>query len=331
MGKITYIHYLRGVAAFFIVAIHFNLFSSDNELIGSVFKYFLLEWTAIFIMISGFLFQHLIYKYQFKSFMFSKVKNVIIPYVIISVPAIMIYVFGFKKDHAWIDIQELLSNSLSYVILFFYATGSHLGPLWFIPVLILIFMTSKPLSIIGNNQNLLNLLAFLSLFLILFTSRPASDSNVFLAYLHFLPVYVIGMFIYSKKDFLIDEKWKFLSLSIFLAIFCLCVVFELSASVTIISKMPLFIFLCIALNDLNNKRAQIVLSVLADASFAIYFIHGYFVGFARKVFSQKINDIGNYEGMFLTLLLSSVTVLFVVALCFAMRRVTSHTRMIIGS
>ena len=331
MGKITYIHYLRGVAAFFIVAIHFNLFSTDNELIGSVFKYFLLEWTAIFIMISGFLFQHLIYKYDFKRFMFSKVKNVIIPYIIISIPAIMIYTLGLKKDHAWIDVNELLSNSISYVVLFFYATGSHLGPLWFIPVLILIFLTSKPLSVIGNNQFLLNLLAILSLFVVISTSRPANDANVFLAYLHFLPVYVIGMFIYSKKDLIIDKKWRSLSLLIFLILFSLCVVFELSASVAIISKIPLFVFLCIALNDLKNTRVQLVLSVLADASFAIYFIHGYFVGFARKFFSQKTEDFSNYEGMLLTLCLSSVTVIFVVALCFAMRKVTTHTRMIIGS
>lgn len=331
MGKISYIHYLRGIAAFFIVAIHYNLFASDNLVLGRVFKYFLLEWTAIFVMISGFLFQHLLNRYEFNKFMLSKLKNVILPYIIISIPAILIYMLGVKKDHVWLDIPELLTHSKTYIVLFFYATGAHLGPLWFIPVLILIFFSSKPLSLIGKNEKLLNLATLLSLVVIVFTARPENDANVFLSYIHFLPVYIVGMFIYSKKNFLIDQNKKYHIFLIFFSAFLICTIFELSASLTILSKIPLFLLLCIVLDRLENKKVQFAFSALADASFAIYFLHGYFVGVARKIIAKYPIQFSDVGGVILTISLALLTALVLVGVCLIMKRVTVHTRMIIGS
>lgn len=331
MGKVSYIHYLRGLAAFFIVVIHFNLFSSDTMILGRFFKYFLLEWTAVFVMISGFLFQYLLHKYQFNRFMVAKVKNVILPYLIISIPAILIYVLGFKKDHVWLDIPELLNHSVFYVVVFFYATGTHLGPLWFIPVLILIFLTSKPLSIIGKNDYLLKLFAFLSVLMILITERPQDNSNVFLAYLHFLPVYILGMFICSKRDMLINKRNKSLFLILFIASFLLCSFFELNSSLVILSKIPLFLYLCIFLSDLSNKRAQSALSILADTSFSVYFLHGYFVGAARKILVIYNHPVNNFQAIFLSVFISSMTILFLIGLYLLLKRFNMNSRAIIGS
>lgn len=108
-------------------------------MLNAFFYHFLTEWTAIFLLISGFLFQFLLPKYEFSSFMKKKITNVILPYIIVSIPAILIYLLGYKTVHNWIDISELLSNSKLYAIFYFYLTGGHLGPLWFIPVLTLIF------------------------------------------------------------------------------------------------------------------------------------------------------------------------------------------------
>ncbi|WP_410318632.1 acyltransferase family protein [Klebsiella pneumoniae] len=119
MGKISYIHYLRGIAAFFIVAIHFNLFTNTETLSGRIFYYFLSEWTAIFVLISGFLFQHLVHKYKPKKFFINKLKNVLIPYFIISFPVILIFALKLKSDHPWLDLDELYSHSALYIMLFF--------------------------------------------------------------------------------------------------------------------------------------------------------------------------------------------------------------------
>lgn len=331
MGKISYIHYLRGIAAFFIVVIHFNLFSSSDLWLGRFVKYFLLEWTAVFVMISGFLFQYLLHRYQTKKYMISKFKNVILPYLIISIPAILIYTLGIKSDHVWLDIPSLLENSMVYVVLFFYATGTHLGPLWFIPVLILIFLTSKPLSIVGRNQKVLNILSIASLFFIVFTSRPPNDSNVFLSYIHFLPVYIIGMFICSKKDVLIVDENKNIFLILSLVSFLFCAIFELKVSLSIISKIPLFLYLCIVLSNVTNRLAQLIFSTLADASFAIYFLHGYFVGAVRKITSVYHYQFSDYQAIVLSLLLSSFTIVCLLGVYFLLKKITVHTRMIIGS
>ncbi|EPG2343022.1 TPA: acyltransferase family protein, partial [Klebsiella pneumoniae] len=111
MNKLNYIHSIRGIAAFFIVLIHCNIFMSKEGMLNAFFYHFLTEWTAIFLLISGFLFQFLLPKYEFSSFMKKKITNVILPYIIVSIPAILIYLLGYKTVHNWIDVSELLSNS----------------------------------------------------------------------------------------------------------------------------------------------------------------------------------------------------------------------------
>lgn len=336
MGKISYIHYLRGIAAFFIVAIHFNLFTNTETLSGRIFYYFLSEWTAIFVLISGFLFQHLVHKYKPKKFFINKLKNVLIPYFIISFPVILIFALKLKSDHPWLDLDELYSHSALYIMLFFYATGAQMAPLWFIPVLTLIFLTSKPLSILARNQSWLGFAACISVIVIIFTSRPEHNLNPFLAYFHFLPVYIIGMFICSKKDSLIKQDYKNIFLFIYLLALTSCIVLGLNASYSVVSKIPLFLYLCIVLDrDIKNDRLAAVISVLADVSFSIYFIHGIFIGVVRRggnsIASYLHHDISNIEGIFLTLLITAVIITIITFFCVIVKRTTTYSRMLIGS
>ena len=55
--KFSYIHYIRGIATFFIVTTHCNLFTTDDSVLARLWSEVLREWTAIFLLISGFLFQ----------------------------------------------------------------------------------------------------------------------------------------------------------------------------------------------------------------------------------------------------------------------------------
>ncbi|ROR98343.1 surface polysaccharide O-acyltransferase-like enzyme [Raoultella terrigena] len=336
MGKISYIHHLRGVAAFFIVAIHFNLFTTTENLTGRLFYYFLSEWTAIFVLISGFLFQHLVNRYQPNKFFVVKFKNVILPYLIISLPAILVFALKIKSDHPWLDLKELYSHSTMYIMLFFYATGAHLAPLWFIPVLVLIFLTSLPLSILAKKQFLLNFFAIISLFLIVITSRPLHNLNPLLAYFHFLPVYVIGMFICSQKELLIRKNYKNIFLLAYVFFLIICVSLELSASFSVLSKIPLFLYLCVALDrDIKNNKISKALSILADVSFSIYFIHGAFIGIVQRAvnsiaerFQHRITDI---EGIAITLLVTALIIVVITLFCLFVKRITVHSRIIIGS
>ena len=83
---LNYINALRAVAIFFIVALHTVLaFSWDNTLKQREIVYILFgNGTAIFMFISGYLFQHLSFKFDTKRYYLSKLKYVLLPYFVIS-------------------------------------------------------------------------------------------------------------------------------------------------------------------------------------------------------------------------------------------------------
>lgn len=335
MKKITYIHDIRGIAAFFIVLIHCNIFNKNSDVIFTTWSHFLKEWTAVFVLISGFLFQLLVDKYKFIPFMKVKVKNVITPYLIISIPAILIYILGFKKDHNWVDIESLIEHTTIYVISFFYATGSHLGPLWFIPVLVLIFLTSKPLSMLHKNEMLFIFVSVLSVIAIVFTSRPSQDSNAIISYFHFLPVYIIGMVICFYRDALILPQKKYLYLILFLFFFIFEIYFELNPSFSILSKIILFLFMCSYFMHLDNKGVRFrILSFLADISFTLYFLHGYFVGAIRAVLSRKADVIlqdSSLSAVLISILATAIIILTISMVYVFLNKLKINTRVLIGS
>ena len=328
MEKLTYINALRGLAAFFIILIHCNMFTNASGILPKIWEHLLSEWTAIFVLISGFLFQYLLPKYNQIKYLKSKFKNVILPYIFISIPAILIYVMGFKTDHNWVNIPELLEHSYAYIVSFFLATGSHLGPLWFIPVLILIFLSSKPLSIIGSNKKYLIFFGILSVFAIGFTSRPPDDSNPVISYTHFLPVYILGMFLCSNRHYLIQEKNKIIFVSLFFMLFGVELYFDLDKSFSIYTKIFLFLYLCTVFMAIPEAKLR-WLNILADISFAMYFLHGYFVGFLRKII--KSNEFNFFTGFLLNVSSALFITLSVFLIYYIMKKLRINTRQIIGS
>src|SRR5688500_18071214 len=95
---LPYVHFLRGVAILYVISVHARGFASYWESSPDVY-YFLDSFsdpsegngTALFLFIGGFLFQHLTHRYfDFKKYLSSKFKNLILPYLIISIPLIWI-------------------------------------------------------------------------------------------------------------------------------------------------------------------------------------------------------------------------------------------------
>lgn len=337
MGKIKYIHFIRGVAIFFIVAIHANLFINERNIYSNIYFSFLAEWTAVFIMISGFLFQHLLPKYQAKRYYVSKFKNVILPYLIVSFPAILIYIFGLKDSHNWVDVAELREHSIPYQIAFFYLTGSHLGPLWFIPTLCLIYLTAPLLKVIGDNNTLLWVVALISLIVIGLTHRPANDSNAFVSYLHFLPVYILGMFIYNQRDVLVENGRAIVRFYIYgvISIALLFASIKYGATIYIYQKLFLFLFLCVIFHLLEIKskpgKFLFVLGVLADISFSVYFMHGYLAGYLRSI-ASRMNVSSWIYGIVLNLWFTIIFIIVIALISYVVKFLfKKKSRFIIGS
>ncbi|HFY9726633.1 TPA: acyltransferase family protein, partial [Klebsiella pneumoniae] len=212
----------------------------------------------------------------------------------------------------------MLSNSKLYTIFYFYLTGGHLGPLWFIPVLTLIFFVSKPLKFIGSNQVILSICAFISVFIVLVTSRPENDSNPIIAFIHFLPVYIIGMFFCSFREILIKESYKYGYLLLFVTFFCLEVYWDLSSSVSILNKFILFLSLCCFF---YSSPKYFLLSIMADISFALYFLHGYFVG-ALRILQNRIdpNLMSGFWFGFVSSILCSIIISLIIFCIYSLIR-----------
>ena len=72
---LNYINVFRGLAILLIVAGHTMQFGSIGSLTHKISMEVFTGGTALFIFISGFLFQHLSYKYEFKNYMKKKWTN----------------------------------------------------------------------------------------------------------------------------------------------------------------------------------------------------------------------------------------------------------------
>ncbi len=253
-------------------------------------KIFFREATCLFMLISGFLFQHLIHKYTFTKYIKSKLKNVIIPYVLISIPAILIYVLSFKTDHNWIDLHQLRQHSIPYQVMFFLLTGSHLGPLWFIPAVTVIYLMSPILYFLDKRNCYFIALPCLIIFFAI-TTRPSGDSNPILAALHFLPIYVTGMFISRYRDFFYLRFAISVTISLFIYFVLSLVSFQYD-NLWGLQKVAFFIIIYLILRRYESLIIQRN-PVLASAvdyigliSFGLYFVHGYFAGIGRLIITK---------------------------------------------
>lgn len=316
MQQIYGLHYLRGLAMFFIVMTHTDLFIDRTVyVIGPrILDAFLWEWTAIFFLISGFLFQMGIPKYEAKQFFLSKIKRILIPYLLVSIPAILLYLLGFKNDHNWIDLEAFREHSVVYQVLFFYITGAHLGPLWFVPTLLLMFACAPLLVPLGRNMKALSVAAVLSTIALLFTSRPDDDSNNLISFINFLPVFIIGMFLYEKRDWLVSignsTKAMLAVFAVFAVLFALT--FMYGQDVANLQKIVLFVLLYGLFDRLGaaHDAKTKTLAVMAEYSFAIYLIHGYFTGIMRMVLPMNENS------FLIGLILCFVSAVIVMALSY---------------
>ena len=88
------LHHLRGVAILMIVAAHcYQFFGWNNHLFAeAIFKDVFDNSSLIFIFVSGFLFQFTEERrFSFTKFFFRKTQNILFPYLIALVPAIMLF------------------------------------------------------------------------------------------------------------------------------------------------------------------------------------------------------------------------------------------------
>lgn len=323
-----YIHYFRALAIFFIVAGHsIAAFSWESNGEERLLGIFMANGSVLF---AGYLFQHLSGRFSPAKYYKSKVKNVIVPYFIISIPAIVIYVAFMQRDFVWPGFYE---NSVLEQILLFYATGAHLGPLWFIPMITLFYLVAPLLIALDKTKSVYY---FLPLFILIscIVDRGGFPLNNFI---HFFSAYLLGMYCSKYKDYInpLISRNMFLwaTLGSILTLSVLEFVFMSSATnyVNYLQKLAMSMFFLGLFIKYNNSLTSEYISKIADTSFGVFFIHAYVLACGKQIYMQ-FNDVlpsGNIIAYSLatisTLLVSSAIITFI------QNQFGKSSRLIVGS
>ena len=208
---LNYINVFRGLAILLIIMGHTMQFGDPSTLSNIINCEMICGGTALFIFISGFLFQHLAYKFEYKNYLSKKWTNVVMPYLITAIPGILFCIFcpiayknSFYGLSLYIQIPALLTIGRVHNI-----------PTWFIPMIIIFFIFSA-LFLFLEKKNILYKLLPLLLLLTLFLPRGVAEyeSTLGLSYaakyivyvkyilcnfVHFLSLYVFGMYCSANK------------------------------------------------------------------------------------------------------------------------------------
>lgn len=297
------INYFRAFAIFSIVLAHTDSITGWN--IDSKFEKIILSFvkdnTILFFFISGFIFYHFSEnKFEYFKFIKGKIKNLVIPYLVLSIIIIIIQYFlndSRLLNSNWYEIKSIKS------VLFVLIKGKALTPYWFVPFMFILFLMS-PLFIMFTKlpTNIRNILLLLLLTAALFIHRPLYLDNTLQNLIHYSPVYLLGILSSKyKTDIYTFLKNKSLLLLIFIIGFSILQVFVNDSAQNFSPNHKLFVFngidfqliqkicMCYFLMIFLHKYEDIkspMLSLLATTSFAVYFLHYWFVYFTELYLSR---------------------------------------------
>ncbi len=334
---LNYINIFRGLAILLIIAGHTLQIGSKGSWINNLSFEIWAGGTALFIFISGFLFQHLSYKFEYKNYMKKKWTNVIIPYILTAVPGILLCFFvPLKYGNPFDGLNPVMQIGV------FLTTGRvHNVPAWFIPMIVIFFILSYILLWLEKKNILYKLLPLLFLITV-FIPRPDIEPEYvvnmdyfhkYLEYLkyvgsgfiHFCSMYVFGMYLSENKDKIDIFYDKRLLL--------LCLMF-LSAGADVylnhngiysngtISKIFLTLLLLGYLKHYDNEIKQHekinhILDIMAKYSFGLFFIHWYYFFAFNQIFSlQKVLPVNNIMQLLPSIAVASVRFFFVLFASF---------------
>lgn len=298
---LTNVHWFRGVAIVAVVATHV-LFEFDwrPEVLWE-FKLSLSlmqNGTVLFVFVAGLLFQHLAHRFSYRTYLWSKCKFVLLPYLLVSLPYVWLqYVrqFGIFGP----GIERRFESPLLHAA-GMYLSGAQMPiPLWFVPMIALFYLAAPLFLWVDANPRRYWAIVPL-LILASFVHRPQNHVMLRQSFVYFLPVYLCGM--WTSRYMTQVMPWVRRLLVPGLMVMVGLTAFEVitrqrpgaieSAAafstergvfdVNIYTKLGLSFALLYWLQSCPKWLAKL-LDPLASASFGIFFVHFYIVYFARDV------------------------------------------------
>lgn len=337
---INSINYFRGITILLIVMGHmYGLagFDVKGSTFNKMFANFVTGGTSLFVFISGFMFHYIFYKkFEYKTFMKKKFQNVILPYFIMT--TFIIY-FRIFLDEKHLEMGESPLNA----VLNYYYKGSAMSSYWYIPFVLLLFAISpiylKFIKLENKKQIILIIIGFIMSGFIHRNNMSPIQSLIY-----FSPVYMLGIW-YSMNWNVINEKmakkeWIFLIGVIFFTYWQTFIdghigtyskpFFEYRGiDFAFYQKICLIFTMMIFFYRFEERKIK-SLKIIADYSFAIFFIHGYFSYFGYKIKDQFAID-SNY-GVGMLILTTLLATIFSMVIAYFVKKIfKKHSRKLIGA
>lgn len=349
---LNFLNYFRGFAIFLIVLGHsfyitnfFNLSSPvDNPFFRKLFFTMTTGGTSLFVFISGFLFHHVFYSrgFNFKKFMKNKFKNVFLPYLIIITPIVVIR-FPETLTNSSFQISDMVRLVLMYL------SGALLDSTWYIPFAFVLFLSSPIFIRYIELKKGQVFIILVGLIIGSFIHRPAHNLhiNVFQALLYFSPAYCLGIYTSQNKENLLPylKKYNFFLFLLWLGMGIFQVhinkfmnmhkanMFAYNGidlmGIQKIIVCLFFVGLFYKIQDFKWRIVEIPLSILADYSFPIFFIHNYFI-LITKYLLEKYQLTLHFSYLGLILFTAYICLLSIIFTKIIKLIFKKNSRMIIG-
>lgn len=295
-GYQHHIHVFRGVAIIGIVIAHTipSLDWSQAPLIGRIADALANQSSIFFFFIAGYLFQHLSARFVFKNYLKQKFLTVISPYIILSVPALIIFTLFVQRTGISASFYEM---PLWGQIGFFLITGKHLAPLWFVPTISLFYLAAPLLLWVDRRAPRLYWLILPLLLLSTYLGRDGQLGPIDKA-IYLLPAYLLGMAFshYKETALVLVARWWWLLLPVVLVAGA-ALVLELPQPPHY--HFPMKMAGCLLLVYVLYKHHHVFgrrLDYVAEVSFGIFFIHAYFIS-AIKIATVYLVEGSVYKGV----------------------------------
>lgn len=259
--------------------------------------------TVLFLFVAGFLFQHLSARFSYADYLRGKFRNVIVPYLVISLPIIASQYLRGKGIFAGgrpPDLAGLLWRVARALAL---ATHQEV-PFWFIPMIAVLYLAAPLLLFIDRHPRGYWLIAPL-LVLSMFAHRPSHYEQLGQSLVYFFPAYLVGMCFshYRGGALALVRLWRW-PLTALTAGLVVLEVWGLGRGGAIFSdrifsteaglvdlNMPIKLLASILLVHLLSRpridaRVRAKLDYLAGASFGVFFVHRPLIVLVVKIGSR---------------------------------------------
>lgn len=313
---LNYINVFRGLAILLIVVGHTMQIGNPGTWVNNIAFEIFTGGTALFIFISGFLFQHLSDRYEYKTYLKKKWTNVILPYIITAIPGIILC---FTMPIAYGNPFDGL-NPFAQIGIFLTTGRVQNVPTWYIPMICIFFLLADAFLILEKKKVLYKLLPFLFLITLLIPRMALEPENLvgmsyaakYLEYIkyvlngfvHFASMYILGMYFSAYKDKIAlcyDKRRLFISLMLLTSAIDIYLLHNFGISNGTISKIFLTL---IVLGYLKHYDEQIKnckwfnnsMDMVAKYSFSIFFVHWYiFFAFNQFFNTAKVLPVNSPE------------------------------------